>query len=83
MTASARPDLVVLSCSMPEHVAEAARLITLLRASAESVLFQIAVGGHYLITHPEALTDLSADFSAPDLSHFLHEVRARFPALPE
>jgi MerR family transcriptional regulator, light-induced transcriptional regulator len=80
MVASARPDLVVLSCSLAEHLSEMARLITLLREASEESPFQIAVGGYYLMAHPEALADLNADFSAPDLSHFLHEVRSRFPA---
>jgi MerR family transcriptional regulator, light-induced transcriptional regulator len=81
MVTTAHPDLVVISCSLAEHVPATHELLAHLTTLRENDLnppFQIAVGGDALHTHPELLAEFPVDFTAPDLHHFLTEVRTRF-----
>jgi MerR family transcriptional regulator, light-induced transcriptional regulator len=75
-----RPDLIVISCAMEDQALELRELIACLRAQPAQAEkpFVIAVGGQYVMSHANLLADLHADFSAPDLPHFLAEIRARY-----
>jgi MerR family transcriptional regulator, light-induced transcriptional regulator len=79
------PHLVVISCMMESQLLAAVSLVSDLKTlrSDLDLNFQIAVGGHFLHQHPEALRMIAPDFSANDLSDFLKTVRKRFapPAL--
>lgn len=81
MVTMSRPSLVVVSCSQEEQLVETTDLLDQLNALREkdaSLPFQIAVGGYSLHVHQELPPGLRADFTAPDLSHFLREVQNRF-----
>ena len=76
-----KPDLVVLSCAMEDQWPETEELVkrlAALRESEPSYQFLVALGGHFVMTHPELLAPLPVDFSANDLSQFLNEVRRRY-----
>lgn len=78
---SVKPDLVVLSCAMPDHWEETEGLVKMLddlRKKRPDMPFLISLGGHYIMENPQLLAHLPSDFSANNLSQFLNEVRRRF-----
>ena len=82
MVASARPDLVVVSCSIEAQLPQTRDLLVRLRqlsVSRSEQRFLLVAGGFFFVTHPEAAADLPIDFTAPDLPHFLDAVRHNFP----
>lgn len=81
MVQQTTPNLVVVSCVMEAQLLAAVALVSELKTlrSDLDLSYQIAVGGHFLHQHPEALRLVSPDFSANDLTEFLKAVRKRFP----
>ena len=78
---SVKPNLIVLSCAMPDHWEETKHLVAALdklRKERPDIPFQVALGGHYIMENPDLLPHLPADFTANNLSQFLNEVRRRY-----
>ncbi|MCS6776842.1 MAG: cobalamin B12-binding domain-containing protein, partial [Chloroherpetonaceae bacterium] len=81
MAVRTHPDLIVISCSLREHLPTALDLVTQLdhlrRADPERQ-FQIAVGGNHLFEVRETLQAQGVNLMAADLRTFLQEVHRLF-----
>ena len=81
MVEAMRPELVVISCAIEDQLPDLKDLIAHLRALQDEdpeQQFAVAIGGHCIQHQTKSVSALHADFSAPDLPHFLNAVRTRF-----
>ena len=81
MVDAMHPDLVVVSCAMEDQEKELQHLLSRFKAHQPHAepSYRIAVGGSYLVAHPERLHALPHDFSALNLADFLEAVQRHFP----
>lgn len=81
MVNSLASDLVIISCSMQEQVAELKRLVDRLKAArmaSAGAGYRIMVGGRCLNARPEIVREISADMTARDIPGFLAGVASTF-----
>ena len=72
-------DLVGLSVGISDHVAPLADLIKALRGASRNPALQVMVGGPLMLTHPEYVSSLGADFMAVDAPTAVNQAEARVP----
>ena len=76
MAETARPHLVIISCSLKEQEDELESVLAQLQTlkANSNPQFRIVVGGRFISSNPELKNTFAADFFPDDLNHFLQEL---------